>query len=124
MVACGGDRTVIYLASPYSHPDPAVRQRRYEAAVAGAAELWRRGHVVFSPIAHSHPIALHGIEGTWEQWLEFDTAILAICDELRVLMMEGWDESSGVAAEVQVASARGIAITYWRGPPRHHEDGA
>lgn len=42
---------MIYLASPYSHPAPAVRQERYEAACAATATLTREGHPVFSPIS-------------------------------------------------------------------------
>lgn len=106
---------MIYLASPYSHPEAAVRQQRYEAAVAACAELWRRGHVAFSPIAHSHPISMHGIEGTWEEWLEFDTAILAICDEVRVLTIDGYGKSRGVLEELRIARELGIAVTFWDG---------
>lgn len=107
---------MIYLASPYSHADPEVRQQRYEAAVAACAELWRRGHVAFSPIAHSHPVALHGIEGTWEQWAEFDSAILAVCDEVRVLTIDGYGESRGIQNELRLARELGITVTFWEGP--------
>jgi hypothetical protein len=63
---------MIYLASPYSHPDPAVRQERYEAVCQAAAELISRGHIVFSPVAHSHTIATYGLPGDWEFWQRTD----------------------------------------------------
>lgn len=103
---------VIYLASPYSDPDPTVRQARFEDAVAAAARFWKAGFVVFSPIAHSHPIALHGLEGTWEQWQEFDKAILGACSELWVLQLDGWDVSRGVAAEIAFAKEWGLPIRW------------
>lgn len=48
---------MIYLASPYSHADPAVQRHRYKEAQRATAEMMIEGRVVFSPIAHSHPIA-------------------------------------------------------------------
>lgn len=47
---------MIYLASPYSHPDPAVEELRFEAACEAACKLMQQGHHVFSPIAHTHPV--------------------------------------------------------------------
>ena len=45
---------MIYLASPYSHPDPSVREQRFQNACRIAAELMRSGRIVYSPVAHSH----------------------------------------------------------------------
>ena len=111
---------MIYLASPYSHPDPRVRQERYEAAVAYAAAMWREGRTVFSPIAHSHPIALLMPEGggTWEQWAEFDRIIIEACSSIWVLMLPGWRESKGVAAEVKIAHEIVKSVTYVELPSR------
>jgi len=36
---------LIYLASPYSHPDPAMRELRYKQACEVAALLMRDGHL-------------------------------------------------------------------------------
>jgi hypothetical protein len=44
---------MIYLASPYSHPDRAVREERFRGACRATAALLRSGHAVFSPIAHA-----------------------------------------------------------------------
>lgn len=45
----------VYLATPYSHPDPKVREARFQAVNAVAAQLMRDGHHVYSPISHAHP---------------------------------------------------------------------
>ena len=37
-----------YLANPYSHLDPDVREQRYRAACRAAARLMWAGHIVFS----------------------------------------------------------------------------
>ena len=63
---------MIYLASPYSHPDPAVRERRFRAACSAAAFLLQAGHAVFSPIAHGHVLAEHGLPTDWSFWQRFD----------------------------------------------------
>ena len=105
----------MYLASPYTHPDPKVREERYVLACKKAAELMLAGKVIFCPIAHSHPIAEHMpvgkiVDGAF--WKRQDEPYVAICDEMIVYMLPGWDKSSGIAHEVRVAEQRGIPITY------------
>ena len=34
---------MIYLATPYSHPDPAVREQRFQVVNRAASSLKRRG---------------------------------------------------------------------------------
>ena len=104
-----------YLASPYTHPDPKVREERYLAACKKAAELMLEGKVIFCPIAHSHPISEQmpdgkAVDGAF--WKHQDEPYMAMCDELIVYMLPGWDTSSGVQHEIQVAEERGIPITY------------
>lgn len=99
---------LIYLASPYSHPDAAIRHQRFDAACHAAGEIMKLGHVVFSPIAHSHPIAERGVEGNWDFWQKQDLPILDRCDVLTVLELDGWKESVGVQAEMRHAEVKGI----------------
>jgi nucleoside 2-deoxyribosyltransferase len=94
---------IAYLASPYSHPDPAVREQRFRAACQAAVALLHAGRVVFSPIAHSHPLAQHGLPGNWHFWERYDRAFLERCDEVVVLMLDGWQESVGVREEIRIA---------------------
>ena len=72
---------MIYLASPYSHPDTAVRELRFREACRAAAELIRRGHAVFSPIAHGHSISLAGLPTGWAFWEPFDRLMLQLSEE-------------------------------------------
>jgi len=104
---------MIYLASPYSHPNLAIKEARFLATCCAAADLMRRGELVFSPIAHSHPIATcGGIPGSWEYWRKFDEVLINACSELRVLMLPGWSDSVGVAAEVAIAERLGKPVKY------------
>ena len=103
---------MIYLASPYTHPDPAVRQERFEAACRAAAALIGAGRIVFSPVSHSHPICQHGLPGDWEFWQRQDIELLAACDEVVVLKLDGWQHSCGVKAEIAAARALGKGVGF------------
>lgn len=104
---------LIYLASPYSAPEFGTREARYHLACRAAAKLMMNGAVVFSPIAHSHPIEAWFPEikdGEW--WLRQDVAILRHCARLVVLRLDGWERSKGVAREVELAHELGIPVDF------------
>lgn len=102
-------KSLVYLACPYSHPDPEVRESRFRAATQAAATLARAGVHVFSPITHTHPILLTGdLPRGWEYWEAYDRAILNTCRALVVLQLEGWDCSEGVRAETTIAEQLGL----------------
>lgn len=97
----------IYLAGPYSHPDPAVREERYRALSRAAADLIAMGHIVYSPISHSHAILAcapeHKLPTSWEYWREADSAFIKWADEVCIVPLPGWRESVGVKAEIDLA---------------------
>jgi nucleoside 2-deoxyribosyltransferase len=102
---------MIYLASPFSHSEPAVRHARYVAVCKAAAFLIANGCHVFSPIAHSYALAeVGGLDGDWETWRALDLSMIARCDELMVVTLDGWDKSVGVAAEVAEAERLGKPV--------------
>jgi hypothetical protein len=117
---CGDCDEVVYLASPYTHADPAVMEWRYRAAVAAAAYLMQQGAVVFSPIAHSHAIgAVLGKQAggnldpnTHAFWMRQDLPMLRRADRLVVLTAPGFAESRGVSDEVEFALANDIPIDF------------
>ena len=102
----------IYLASPYSHENPAVMQERYEAACATSAALIRAGKIVYSPIVHSHPLVAYGLPTEWDYWERVDETMLAHASELWVLMLPGWRQSRGVRAEIRIADQRHIPVIF------------
>ena len=103
--------TKIYLACPYSDPDPQVKQWRFVNVNAVAARLMAKGYLVFSPISHTHPIALAGdLPGDWEFWAAYDKTFIDWCDELWVLTLDGWRESKGVQAEMALAKLAGKPV--------------
>jgi hypothetical protein len=70
------------------------------------------GWNVFSPITHSHPLALCGLKGSWEFWQKIDVEYLILSERVVVLCLDGWKESTGVTAELEIARQLGIEILY------------
>lgn len=106
-------QALIYLASPYSHPDPDIRKERFETVCQVAAGLMRDGNHIFSPIAHCHSIALSGaLPFDFAYWQKYARAMLSACSEVWVLRMDGWKESTGVQAEVKIADEMGIPVKF------------
>jgi len=100
----------IYLALPYS----GNKEESFKQANEMAAKLMTMGHIVFSPISMSHPIALQcKLPGDWEFWRKIDIAFIEWCEELHVLCLEGWETSTGVTAEIDIAEGLGKPIVYW-----------
>jgi len=107
------EKQLIYLASPYSHDDPAIREQRFNDVARIAALLFSRGEFVFSPILHSHPMAeLHDLPNDWEFWQSYDRLMLSRCDVMYILMINGYLESLGVDAERDTAIDCDIPIVY------------
>ena len=113
---------MIYLASPYSDPDPVIREQRFRAACRATAALIGAGHMVFSPIVHSHPLVVHGLPTGWEFWKRRCREHLARCDEIAILTLPGWERSIGVQAESWFARQMAKPVRYV--PPTLAHDGA
>lgn len=118
-VKCEPLPELIYLATPYSHNDKYVRHQRHLAACTAAAKLICEGHMVFSPIAYSHPITAlarslgtYDIPLTFDGWKDFDLRMLRLCDKVIVVKMTGWKESVGVQAEIEEAKRLGMEVEY------------
>jgi hypothetical protein len=113
-----GGRSILYLAGPYSHPDPDIREERYARITAVAAQLISKGRIVFSPLTMTHPIdrllAGHSETLGSEYWVKFDESFMEFCSEIVVVMIDGWDKSSGVAREVKFFRDRGRPVHYIR----------
>ena len=102
--------SLIYLASPYSDGNPEIQEHRFLRACATAAELMRSGLWIFSPIAHTHPIAQFGLPKGWDFWEPYDRRFLNACGGMIVLNLPGWVDSKGIAGEVQIMRATGKPI--------------
>lgn len=106
-------KLLIYLACPYSHPSHDIMVDRFNAVNKAAAKLMGEGQYLFSPISHTHPIAECGeLPRGWDFWEGYDRMMLNACDKLVVLTLDGWKESKGVQAEIEIAKEFGLPIEY------------
>ena len=101
-----------YLAGPYSHVEPAIVALRYECHRQCAAELIKRGRVIYSPIVHGHNLLPELAHWRHREWLDYDLKILAKCSSVIVLMLDGWLESKGVKEELEFARERGLPVLH------------
>ena len=106
----------IYLATPYSHKNPEIRKARFDAVNVIAAKLMSKGYLVFSPISHTHPIAVAGdLPKGWEFWAAYDRTFIEWCDEIHVFQQDGWQESTGVVAEIKLAEEMNKPVVFIEG---------
>jgi hypothetical protein len=105
---------VIYIASPYNHPEDSVRIENYEKVARLSAKMVAEGGVVISPISYGHNLLnfYENFPYDWQFWENFCLSLLSKCDELLVYQIEGWDKSRGVLSEIEFATKNNIPITY------------
>ncbi len=102
-----------YLASPYSHPDPKIKKLRAELVTESAVDLLRHNVFVFAPISYNEPWEKYNLPGDWQFWEHFDKTFVSRCDGgIIVLMLDGWDKSVGVTAEIEFAKSIGLPVYY------------
>jgi len=107
------ERDFVYLACPYSHDEKQVREARFLQVTKAAARLMNQGHIVYSPITHCHPMEKHGgLPGGWQFWRRIDEVYMRHSKMLVVLPLEGWQKSTGLKAEREMAKELGIPILW------------
>ena len=103
---------LIYLATPYSKLDDLDGAATTAANIA--ARLAQATHgAVFSPIVHGHALCRAGNLDPIKDavaWSALNDRMIEECDILVVAHMQGWDESSGVEAEIAAFLAAGKPI--------------
>lgn len=102
-----------YLASPYTDPDPFIREERYLRASRVLAWLLKTSTWVYSPIVHCHELAkIADLPKDFAFWKQYNFHMLSKADEVLVLRIEGWETSVGIKAEIQEAERLGIPVRY------------
>ena len=93
---------LLYVGTPYSKYAAGI-DAAFQDAAKVAAKLLRAGLKVYSPIAHTHPVALYGEIDPLDLsvWLPFDATMMAKSNALVVAMMQGWEASSGIRHEME-----------------------
>lgn len=102
---------LIYVGTPYTRY-PAGIEAAFQDACKLTARLLREGLKVYSPIAHTHPIAIHGGIDPLDLgiWLPFDAAIMAKSDAMLIGKLAGYMESKGVQHEISTFELAGKPV--------------
>ena len=96
-------KPLIYIAGPYTKPDPATNV----AIACGAwASLRALGIDAYCP--HWSHVQQLVVPLPWDEWIAFDLRILARCDALYRLP----GESAGADREEQEARRLGLSVLY------------
>lgn len=104
---------MIYLASPYSHEDPAVVEKRVQQTIECVATLLQQNKYVWSPIVHNHELAhRYNLPTDAVFWFIFAMDFIRRADGLYVLTLPGWKESKGVRQELDFATDIRLPITF------------
>ena len=99
----------LYIACPYSDID---KELSYRVSMGIAAYFINKGFNAFAPIVHSHPIAkFYELPGGFDFWSQIDYQYIDWCDEIVVVMLDGWEESTGVQAEIEYAVMNGKTVS-------------
>jgi len=112
---------LVYLACPFWHCDPLIRQVRYRAVTVAAGWYFAHGVPVFSPVTHNHQVKTsrymveRGLDQSlWEFWEPLDCHFLRSCSSMVVLCLSGWKESVGVTAETKYMRELGRPVSLVR----------
>ena|SRR5882672_2424350 len=104
---------IAYLAAPYSSIHIHIRDRRYHQIAFVAAQLIKRGEIIYSPITSCHHLANdYNLPIEADYWLRQDLEFLRHCGKMYVLQLEGWEDSEGVESEIVYTTDRNIPIEY------------
>lgn len=102
-----------YVGTPYTKYPDGIEQAFIDACKI-TAKLMLADVKVYSPIAHTHPIAIYGGIDPLNHgiWLPFDRSMMDAADAMIVAMMESWDNSYGVKHEINVFTRAGKPVYY------------
>lgn len=96
---------IVYVAGPFRAANTWEIEQNIRRAEALALEVWR--HVGPAICPHTNTRFYQGAAPD-DVWLNGDLAILDRCDA--VILVEGWERSSGTRAEVAWAQEAGVPV--------------
>jgi hypothetical protein len=113
-----------YISNPYNGTDEQKEQRAQIAAKV-CGQLLKKDIHAWSPIVHNHSMMKTFNQFTLEERrtkiLDFDFSLLKASKGMIVLKIDGWKESFGVKAEIDLCQKLSIPIKYL--DPMHLEEG-
>lgn len=109
---------LIYLASAYTVKTGLLKRYRmwlrFKKVTKIAAKLTDMGYFLLCPITQSHEIAKYlpkGRQTDWGFWQHLDTEMIKNCSKLFICLdIPGWEKSTGVQAELEIAKKLNIPV--------------
>lgn len=101
---------MVYLAAPYSDPVKAVVEYRMQGFCEVDAILMERNVFTCSPLSKHFILQYRALPGDWAYWGGYSENMLKRCDSMIIITMPGWETSTGVAGEIEIAKRISIPI--------------
>lgn len=107
-----------FIAGPYTHADPAVRQYRHDCLTRAYAQIIasRKSGVCCITLTHMPDVFLsqqQQVETLGSDfWTDADVPFMHMARRLVVVMLPGWEESSGTQKEIAYFRHHGKPIEY------------
>lgn len=101
---------MVYVAVPFWHENETIRNYRRRKAIEYSERLFYSGTLFYSPLLYS--VHFKEKKAVENYWITHGLRMVDVCDEMRVLCLEGWENSSGLKGEIDRAEKRGIPVIY------------
>lgn len=102
-----------YLAIPYTDKDESVMEFRAKVSNIICADLMNQGRYIYAPISSCHHIAKkYGLPRDWKYWKGLDEEFVSIAKTFIIVMLPGWETSTGVTAEHEIAKREGVKVEF------------
>lgn len=103
---------MIYLATPYSHTEPTIREARYKQALWLTNYFLAAGQKVFSPIVYGHHITKEFSPDMYEalHWVDWNNHVIDCCDKLWYHNLDGLLPSKGMQVEITYALSHRMPV--------------
>ena len=102
-----------YVGTPYTKYEEGL-DAAFRHACLACAQLIKMGYKVYCPIAHTHPVAIHGGINPRAHgiWMPNDEPLMFYAKGLIVVQMPGWDMSYGLSEEIEAFEKWGRPILW------------
>jgi hypothetical protein len=94
---------LVYLAAPYSDPDQFVIEQRMHTVCDIDAQLIAAGIYTVTPLSKHFILGYRDLPGNWAYWGDYCRSLLPRCDAMVLIPLPGWESSSGVRGELDIA---------------------
>ena len=103
----------VVVVAPFNTPDVELKKKRVHTIAVYCGELFKKGIVPVSALLLGLAIAEHNdLPTDSATWIKFNKGHVRSCDEMHVLQLDGYLNSTGVQLEIAEAMEKGIKIVY------------